>query len=353
MSQDPVVLYAPEAASSDHCTQYVEFESIAHLRYAAGDFEAQARPLRSGGALAAERAEGPAIAVVAAIGDRVVSTGLLPARLDRVNTAVIGRHSSADFPLPDAAGVSLRHLLLIVRPAALAHEIRFRVLDLRTSAGFVDEDQRRLESIEAEGPAFLWCGVVGVYLFPVGDGFAWPERTEEAMAVMPDRVYFQEVRHARGPSVGPTPPAPRRAPGGRTSAYTTGRTVEIMLDRDLVAEPPEGPDALAVLRLDTEDGRGYLALTADMLERGVLLGRYDRCESTRAGLGLGSRFNTLSRVHALVVADGGDVWLIDAASKNGTLVDGERRRATRLPRDRALDARLGSLTVRWIPRPSH
>jgi pSer/pThr/pTyr-binding forkhead associated (FHA) protein len=55
------------------------------------------------------------------------------------------------------------------------------------------------------------------------------------------------------------------------------------------------------------------------LELGVLLGRYDRCDISGQ---LSWDPGRVSRVHALLLKEGDDIYAIDLASTNGTIVDG-------------------------------
>ena len=57
---------------------------------------------------------------------------------------------------------------------------------------------------------------------------------------------------------------------------------------------------------------------------------------------------SLSRVHLVLLLDGGDVWAVDTASLNGTIVEGQRISAIQL--DREIELRLPSgMGMRWVP----
>jgi len=67
---------------------------------------------------------------------------------------------------------------------------------------------------------------------------------------------------------------------------------------------------------------------SDQLERGILVGRDDRCSHG------GHEEGNLSRVHLVLLSVDDEVWAIDTASTNGTRVNGTRvRRAALLPND--------------------
>ena len=75
------------------------------------------------------------------------------------------------------------------------------------------------------------------------------------------------------------------------------------------------------------------------LERGVLVGRYERCQ-------LGASDDKMSRVHLLIIRDGQLTWAIDTASTNGTKVSGEPVRRAPLTEGTTLE--LGKqITLRW------
>jgi hypothetical protein len=75
------------------------------------------------------------------------------------------------------------------------------------------------------------------------------------------------------------------------------------------------------------------------IDEGVLVGRYERCA-------FGAEDERLSRVHMLVVRDGGVLWAIDTASTNGTSAGGTPLRQQRL--GGAAELTLGkTVTFRW------
>jgi hypothetical protein len=94
------------------------------------------------------------------------------------------------------------------------------------------------------------------------------------------------------------------------------------------------------LRLAHQDYREKRAVSAEALEQGVLVGRYQRC-----GLRVGGP-DCVSRVHLLLVRIGAELWAIDTASTHGV-----RRN------ERALDAGVlgdvdslslpGAVTLEW------
>jgi hypothetical protein len=99
------------------------------------------------------------------------------------------------------------------------------------------------------------------------------------------------------------------------------------------------------LRVDSASGGAAVRIGARAARRGVLLGRYGRCDT--AGLPVLIE-SSLSRVHLLVLELDGALYAIDTASRNGSWCGGERVRATRiLPGLRITLA--GAATVEWRP----
>ena len=77
-------------------------------------------------------------------------------------------------------------------------------------------------------------------------------------------------------------------------------------------------DALGAGRGLHEGSARYTVIDTD-LALGVLLGRYDRCDICG---NLSWDPDRVSRVHALLLKEGDDIYAIDLASTNGTIIDG-------------------------------
>ena len=111
-----------------------------------------------------------------------------------------------------------------------------------------------------------------------------------------------------------------------------------------LAGPDEVPIASVVVRSEAASERR--AVSAATLDRGFLVGRYDRCDVGISGPQGDSR---LSRVHLLVVRDGEDVLAVDAASTNGTFMAGKELSCAPIDGGDALD--LGGelqLSCNWL-----
>lgn len=277
--------------------------------------------------LAAAREVGVAVVAIDTQRDRVAASMWIAAKPGMINVGVVGRHGQCDLFLDGDAGLSLRHLVLIVEPATDwggpgGADVRYRLIDLRTGSGFIDEAGRMLEAATALGPAFVMVGRYLLLCFPTG-GDEWPLELDAAMAMLPERIYVDE-RDAE----------PDRWQRQRRS-FAEGTNVEDTSVKPIgasVITAVRGPARARIAAIDGGEAKvGHFELTsrlghdvidvgAEALRRGLLLGRYSRCDTAGArSLAL----ERISRVHVLVIEIAGRVWMIDAASTNGIAVGGK------------------------------
>lgn len=260
--------------------------------------------------LQAHREQGALLLLFAPTG-ALVAQGWLRASLDKTRATIIGRHTRCSLPVPQACDeVSLRHLAVLVR--AVDHDTtRIRVLDLSTSLGFSDEQARPLEAVAAEGSIFLRVGELELWVLTTHPEDPPLDDAEDAYRCIPPRVFteerrglpaLREVSPPRAPAAGPEATHVRSVAGVIDSARRLCPDDEVPLGRLVVRA---GHDELA------------RAVGPSALDRGLLLGRYDRCDFVQQD------YDRLSRVHLLVVRDGPDLLAIDTASTNGTFIDGE------------------------------
>lgn len=80
----------------------------------------------------------------------------------------------------------------------------------------------------------------------------------------------------------------------------------------------DGEEHVVELRVEAGDRVDRMALGASALERGVLVGRADRCASILTA-------SRISRVHVLVIAIDGQVVAVDTGSTNGVFRDPEAK----------------------------
>jgi hypothetical protein len=263
---------------------------------------------------------------------------------DTVSTAIVGRHTRADLPLDRDPSVSLRHLALVLFPRPFRG--RYRLVDLRTATGFVDERGKRLRAIEADGPAFVRVGRYAVLLFPVSDSDPrWPDDAAEGWARIPDRLYLDEVEAEERsreweresdrawevdalPSLKDAPTLVHNVAGPEMAVH------------ELVAE---GDAPMGELKIASTRGLATVILGRRAAGAGILLGRSRRCDAGRVLADRG-----ISRVHLLVIEIAGSLYAIDTASSNGVFEGKEQERAIRLDGPRKLY--LGDLaTAEWHP----
>jgi hypothetical protein len=270
----------------------------------------------------------------------------------RVAHALIGRHQRCDLFLGHDPSISLRHSLLrAVRTDD--DQVRTRLIDLASGQGFLTEDGTPCESLLAEGPLFVRAGTYHLLLLPTGGlGAPWRETAKATWASFPERVYLDRRASGRHGVVGEKK-QPAKGPA-KTSLVTQ---IVPPVARLRAPGPRVTPGMItASLILKSRSGEISHPVTDTDLERGLLVGRYDRCQ-------LGGAENSLSRIHLLVVRDEDGTWAIDTASTNGTLAsgifDGEAAsgkgvggavqiRAIRLDGTRELGLG-GDLLLQWTP----
>jgi hypothetical protein len=318
----------------------------------------------------------PGVAVIAVDTHRLRVAGsmCIAAKPGAVNAGVVGRHGQCDLFLEGDGALSLRHLVVLVDPMTAwdepgaggpgSWEVRYHLIDLRTATGFRDEAGRQLEAATVEGPAFVYVGRYALYCFPTGDADAWPEDGPSAVRAIPERLYADERdaepdrwrrgRHARdhwaeGSNVvdaDELKPGAVRGSDDRRSSVITRVTSTQGPSRARVDEISAGDELLGTLELQSKLGHDEVRVGAGGAARGMLLGRYSRCDTAGA---TSLSLEKISRVHLLVVRVGDDLWAIDTASTNGMEAGGADVRVHRLQPGEPLTLADGAGTVQWRP----
>jgi len=103
-----------------------------------------------------------------------------------------------------------------------------------------------------------------------------------------------------------------------------------------------GERAVGQLVLKHEGREERLHVGTEALERGVILGRYARCVG-----GVSSMSESVSRVHAVLIAVDGEVHLLDAGSTNGVFIGEKEVKCA--PAERGVTYSLGDMTAQWEP----
>jgi hypothetical protein len=197
---------------------------------------------------------------------------------------ILGRHERCDVVLSRDTDVSLRHLLVRATRSSNG-QIHLRAIDLRSRVGLLSEDGRRCEAIASRGPLFLQVGSYTVFLLPTGPrAKPWSSDADETWCRFAPRD--QEIL---------PPPQPLKSRQAPAASALRLATITIQ------SSSPQAGDLTSTH-----------AVWSDQLERGILVGRDDRCSHG------GTEEGSLSRVHLVLLSVDDEVWAIDTASTNGS-----------------------------------
>jgi hypothetical protein len=261
----------------------------------------------------ASAARRPAFAVAAVDGRlRVVASELL----ETGASFAIGRHTKCRLRLLSEA-VSLRHVVALAVPGALGGSPVLRVWDLNTGQPFRTEDGQENAAVASEGATYLAIGQFAVWFLPCGAGRSWPARAADAWKALPSRSFVDRRSPAlqdRRNNVRALPRAPFESLQDEPTSVTSYGP-PLLLGGGGDDEPEI---AWGTIRLQSGMSKARRSISAERLEQGILVGRYERC-----GLSLGQIDINVSRVHLLLVRIGADVWAIDTGSSNGVRRKGQ------------------------------
>ena len=260
----------------------------------------------------------PGVAIVAVDEQTGRPAGIarLTARVGRPVAAIVGRHDQCDLYLDGSERLALRQLAVVLAPVksweAGRPQVQYRVFDLRTGDGMVDEEGKHLRALRAEGPSVLRVAGYTLFILVLGDPTDWPESADDAWAILPERVYFDELDAAPAGSL-PRLRIPRDDRRSSVVIRTAGpRDTGMRLGND---------EAVAgTLEIEGPNRRIRLRVGQDALADGVLLGRYSRCDGTDA-----LDDPSLSRVHAMLLHVDEQLVMIDTSSSNGMRIVGEEK----------------------------
>ena len=268
----------------------------------------------------------------------VHGTMALAAKVGEINAAIVGRHGMADLYLDGDTSLSLRHLAVITHPRS-QEGLRFRLLDLRTGSCFSDEDGRPMRGLVADGPVFVRCGNYSLFCLPSSICKSWPDSAEDAWKMLPERIYE---------SARDRPPTERVQRRGQEKSHGCGNTTQIIAlrgpswARRRMTDRREDP--LGELRIITPDGTSSIAVGPRAANDGVLVGRYERCD-TRQLQTLCSF--AISRVHLLVIQVEGVLHAVDTGSSNGTWIGDQRVHVAPLQFGSTLSLADGCAEIEW------
>jgi hypothetical protein len=264
----------------------------------------------------------------------------LRARFGRHVAAIIGRHDQCDLFLDRHSSLALRHLAIVLDPVQSwtrgSTQVHYRVLDLRTERGFKDENGQSLRGFAAEGPAFMRCAGHALFVLPIGDPSDWPEAPGDAWEMLPERVYFDELRGDPRGSLTNMPSAPAVGAKRKSMIFRT------LGPRDTGMGLIDRGDVAGTLDIIGPNLRGQLSLGDRALRDGILLGRYARCDGAAL-----LDDPSMSRVHVMLLHVGDTLLVIDTASRNGSHLPGQRK-ARVIAVDGDTEIHLGKHTrIRW------
>jgi hypothetical protein len=245
--------------------------------------------------------------------------------------AVIGRHSECDVVLNADPQLSLRHLLartVVLDDGAVA----LRLMSLGAALPFFLEDGLPRWSIVSVGPLMIRLGryVIGAFPYephrPRGGPYRAPAQLHIEMSSVVPRMVRRDHRTTHVSVMAPAPD----------------------LSMIVRGAPPSGAGRL-ILR------RGQHQAAVDLqhadLERGVLIGRAERCLDQGLARVL---HNGVSRTHLMLLREGESVYAYDLCSLQGSWSGGRRVRRCRLSEwGAALDlAEYHPVSLLWQPYPS-
>ena len=287
--------------------------------------------ISQGSPLAAQAAFGPRQSFIVAY-DRIATLGKVARRPSVVVAAVgphgqvleallvedrralvVGRHTRCGLRLREQP-VALRHLALLVRYDEEAAPV-VHLWDLNTGHPFLTEDEQSNAAVIAEGPVYAAIGPYALWVVPSG-GVArkgWPVHAEAAWDMLPQR-HFMDRRLPRELARAPRPPV-----AAEHCARDPEHSNITQLGPVLVLDGCDDEMPWGEIRIELASLKQKNRVSAERLEHGVLIGRYERC-----GIAFRDRLNTVSRVHLLLVRIAGEIWAIDTASTHGLWRDRRR-----------------------------
>jgi hypothetical protein len=232
----------------------------------------------------------------------------LPARPGEY--AILGRHDHCDGFLEADERVSLRHLLLTSYPLD-GGGVAVRFLDLLTEMPMFLDDGIPRRSLVATGAVRMRLGSWVIGALPIVGGAV---ETNAALAEGAAPVQVHEA------SVPPKVTLSSRISTGVASLPAVTNSMILSYRQSARRAPPAGMASLTFARAEQSV---TVEIFDEDLERGVLLGRADRCldAGLRTVLTMG-----ISRTHLLLLRDRGRTFAYDLATTNGTF---ERRHRVR------------------------
>lgn len=261
-----------------------------------------------------ERQREPGVALFALGPDGVLAQGLVRASSSGCRALIAGRHTQCHVQLA-APQLALRQLALIVLRWRQGEPVRLRLVDLRTRDPVRDERGAPLGALEASGPLSLLCGDDVLFVCPVGPTaeVVWHDDPRRCWAALPRRVYVDSRLDGLGERPGSSSPAAI----GRIQTIVQTRPGPAPIRQRMVTDEES---ALGQLTVRCGDRTVVASLGPRALRRGVLLGRYDRCDVDRVAV---LQDSAISRVHLMLCLVDDQLWAVDTASTCGSAHAGQ------------------------------
>jgi len=213
--------------------------------------------------------------------------------------------------------VALRHVLAYVTASDGSGHPRLRLFDLNTGLGMGVAGHGACTAVVTDGDAMVTVGSYQIVFLAVPKDApaladdaarAWAERPHAATGDYRSRPIGAALRALDQPASNDTSVTLIAGP----SVIAQARALRLLADCRSAA-------TLAIGQSDTGFG-----LALDDLDRGILMGRYERCAVNDFSA------QSVSRVHLLLVRESGHVLAIDTASTYGTMIDGIGRAVAEL-----------------------
>ena len=255
---------------------------------------------------------------------------------------VVGRHDHAGLSLQTDSTLSLRHATVILSSDREGAPF-IRVIDLNSVFGLQDIAHDTHRSLAANGPVALRLADAALFIFPPSSSFESAGGFDESAGGFDDMKWADVMPHD-----------PDQEPEEQLNDHASreGRSTAISVVADINAVPPPGDTAAVTDTAGTVEmrslGQTYRRLLSrHALRRGVLIGRYARCDINTANLPMAA---DISRIHALLISIDNQLHLVDAGSKNGVRTGAVYATEHAVADDTSTSFVLGgTLLLKWIP----
>lgn len=214
---------------------------------------------------------------------------------------ILGAHEQCD--APNVLGASLRHIALWIDPEMTPGWIH--AVDLNTPEGMLVDGEQCIRRVDARCSVRIGAGsadVLAIALAPF-------ESVDLHLALIFAAPFVPRAQMARERNLG----SGSAAAQARARVAPAAGAPEQQVMNPSMFSTRDGITHVNLAVMPMERGRGTLVVqpSARELEKGFLVGRYDRCARRLED-------HLVSRVHALLVERGDKILVIDTASTNGT-----------------------------------